>query len=235
MRTLGIIPARAGSKGVPQKNIRVVGGYPLIYYSIWAARLSHLLSYFVVSTDDEKIAAIAEKYNAKVIMRPPELATDECPLVPVIQHSLKNIEKQTKEEFKYIVVLQPTSPLRTSEDIDNSIDLLRKKRADSVISVYQVTDNHPARMYKIVRKRLVPYEKEPHERLRQSLPKVYHRNGAIYACRRSLIKEWGILIGARPCPYVMPKVRSINIDDELDLIIADVLIQKLNEKNTSDS
>ena len=223
---LGIIPARGGSKGVLRKNIRPVAGQPLIAYTIEAAQASRRLTHFVTTTDDAEIAALAESLGSPILVRPPELATDDTPMLPVVEHVLSVLEP-TEGRYDYVVILQPTTPQRTGEDIDAALALLIETRADSVVSVYQVADHHPARMYRLVEGRLAPYEPEPPGRLRQELPLVYHRNGAIYACQRSLIEERGTLIGPDTRPYIMPRERSINIDDELDLAFADFLLRRL--------
>ena len=227
MRALGIIPARGGSKGVPYKNIRLVGRRPLIAYTIQAAADSRSLAHYLVSTDDGDIAAVARDYAAPVLMRPPELAADDTPMVPVIQHALRVLEA-SGEKFDVVVVLQPTTPLRQSTDIDDSLRLLTNTGADTVISVYQVDDHHPARMYRLLDGCLQPYDREPPERLRQSLSPVYHRNGAIYTCWTRLLDQ-NTLIGERVRPYFMPRARSINIDDELDLAFADFLLSRSKE------
>lgn len=222
---LGIIPARGGSKGVPRKNIRSVAGKPLIAYTIGAAKGSQLLTYFVTSTDDREIAAVAEELGSPALMRPPELAADDTPMLPVVQHALAVLEPDMGR-YDYVVILQPTTPQRTASDIDAALTLLIASGADSVVSVYQVTDHHPVRMYRLVQGRLVPYGSEPPDRLRQALPPLYHRNGAIYACRRALVEEQGTLIGPDTRPYIMSRERSINIDDELDLAFANFLLRQ---------
>ena len=224
MRALGIIPARGGSKGVPHKNIRQVGDRPLIAYTIRAAAGSQLLTHYLVSTDDDAIATVARDLQSPVLMRPPELAADDTPMVPVVQHALRALAADG-DRYDVVVVLQPTTPLRESADIDNSLRLLADTGADTVISVYRVNDHHPARMYRLVEGCLQPYDQEPPGRLRQSLPPVYHRNGAIYACWTRLLDR-NTLIGARVRPYIMPRARSINIDEELDLDIADFLLSR---------
>lgn len=222
-RVVAIIPARGGSKGVARKNIRQVAGKPLIAYTIQAAQASQQLTQSFVSTEDAEIAKVAKALGSAVLMRPPELADDNTPMLPVVEHSLSVLEPVEGRQ-DYVVILQPTAPLRTAEDIDAAITLLIETGADSIVSVYQVFDHHPARMYLLANDRLVPYAPEPSGRLRQELPPVYHRNGAIYACRRSLIQEGRTLIGQDIRPYIMPRERSINIDDELDLAFVDFLL-----------
>jgi CMP-N-acetylneuraminic acid synthetase len=221
MYALGIIPARGGSKSVPRKNIRLVGGRPLIAYTIEAAQRSALLAHYVVSTDDIEIAGVARDCGSPILMRPPELAADETPTLPVVRHALAEL----RQPFDVVVVLQPTTPLRLGADIDRALRLLDETGADSIVSVYQVSDHHPARMYRLEQGRLVPYEAGPPARLRQELPTVYHRNGAIYACRRRVIDELNTLVGPDSRPYIMPRDRSLNVDDEFDLAVADRLLR----------
>lgn len=225
-KALGIIPARGGSKGVPHKNIRMVAGRPLIAYTIDAAKASKRLARFLVSTDDEEIASVARSCGCEVLYRPAELAADDTPMLPVVRHALEAVEADEGNRFDYAVILQPTVPLRTGDDIDRALELLVETGADSVISVYQVFDHHPARMYRLVDGRLVSYAPEPPGGLRQDLPPVYHRNGAIYAFRRGLIEEARTFIGPDTRPLIMSRERSINIDDELDLLLADFVLSR---------
>jgi len=224
---LAIIPARGGSKGVLRKNIRIVAGQPLIAYSIQAAQDSQTLTHCVISTEDDEIAGVARAFGAEVLPRPAELAGDKTPMLPVVRDVFSALEAQLGNRFEYGVLLQPTAPLRTAADIDAAVTLLCKTGADSVISVYRVYDHHPARMYRMENERLVPLQDEPVGRLRQDLPAVYHRNGAIYAFRRKLIDEIEGLIGPDTRPYIMPEERSVNIDNEIDLLLADLLLQRL--------
>jgi CMP-N-acetylneuraminic acid synthetase len=219
-KTLGIIPARGGSKGVLRKNIRLVGGRPLMAYAIEAAQNSRYLTDYLVSTDDNEIAAVARQEGARVLMRPPELAADDTPMIPVVKHAL------AQGDYEFVVILQPTAPLRTADDIDAALQILFETGADSVVSVYQVDDHHPARMYRLIDGQLIPYDTEPTARLRQALPPVYHRNGAVYACQTRLVWEQETLLGPDLRPYIMPRARSVNIDDELDLAFADLLLSR---------
>jgi len=219
-KVFGIIPARGGSKGVLRKNIRCVAERPLIAYTIEAARQSQVLTDYLVSTDDEEIARVARREGATVLMRPAALAADETPMVPVIKHALAH-----PGACDIVVILQPTTPLRTAADIDTAVHILRATGADTVVSVYEVADHHPSRMYKLHDHFLIPYDQEPPNRLRQSLPPVYHRNGAVYVCRAAIIWEHETTLGAHLRPYLMPRARSVNIDDEFDLAIADFLLR----------
>ncbi len=237
-RVLGVIPARGGSKGVPRKNVRLVAGRPLIHWSILAARESAVLTRCVVSTDDEEIAAVSREAGAEVLMRPPELAADETPMPPVILHALRACDAEAAAPFTHIALLQPTAPMRAAADVDAGVSLLLQARAaasaaaphnapDSLTSVYQVEDCHPARMYHMENGLLRSFYTEPPGSLRQGLPPVYHRNGALYVCPRETLEERGALLGERILPYVMPRERSANIDDELDLAVTDFLMTRL--------
>lgn len=221
---LAIIPARGGSKGVPRKNVKVIAGKPLIAWSIESAKQSDRVNCFYVSTDDAEIKEVSEKFGADIIERPKEFAQDCSPMIPALQHACAEAEKEYGE-FDFIVLLQPTAPQRIASDIDESILLLDNSGADSLISVYLVEDTHPSRMYRIQSGILESYAEEPVGSLRQDLEKVYHRNGAIYACKRDLLIEKGELIGSAPIPYVMPKERSGNIDDPLDFKITELMLK----------
>lgn len=224
-KTLAIIPARGGSKGVPRKNIRNVAGKPLIGWSIDAAKKSELITTFYVSTDDTEISDVAKACGSNVILRPEELAQDKTPMIPAIQHACEYAES-IHGKFDYIVLLQPTAPQRITEDIDSSIQLLEgDNKIDSVVSVYLVEDTHPSRMYTIENEVLKKYADEPTGALRQDLEAVYHRNGAIYACRRDVLMVEGKLIGDNCAPFIMPKERSGNIDDMMDLHITELMLK----------
>ncbi|OVE76444.1 hypothetical protein BVX97_00990 [bacterium E08(2017)] len=224
VNVIGVIPARGGSKGVLRKNLRTVGGKPLIAWSIEAAAQSGKLSSFLVSTDDAEIAATAESLGSKVLMREAELADDDTPMVPVVQNIIERLEQEHDSTIDIIVLLQPTAPMRSGDDIDAAVDMFFESKAESLISVTRVEDNHPSRMYRLEEGRLDAYAQEPKARLRQANDELYHRNGALYICTRQLVMEGNTLIGANPVPYIMPRERSVNIDDELDLTIADFLM-----------
>ncbi len=221
---LGIIPARGGSKGVPRKNIREVAGRPLIAYTIAAAQASQRLTRCIVSTDDKETAEISSAFGCEVLERPVELAQDDTPTISVIQHVFATLEAQG-QSFDYGLVLQPTSPLRTGLDIDSALQALEQSDADSVVSVYQVSDHHPARMYRMEDGYLVSFDEKFASVRRQELPPVYHRNGAIYAFRRSLLEQ-DTLMGQTILPYIMAEDRSLNIDTEYDLVLADFILSR---------
>jgi len=226
-RILGLIPARGGSKTVPGKNVRPLLGKPLIAYAIAEALKSRLLRRVIVSTDDEQIAEVARGCGAEVpFLRPKELATDESPAIDTIKHALIFMENIAGITYDYVCLLQPTAPMRTAEDIDGSITMILEAGADSLASVTDVGAYHPARMKKIVGGRLVDIVTEDLTFVRkQDLPHVYIFNGAVYITRRDIILERNSVRGKDCMAYVMPPERSVNIDTELDLIVAGVLMK----------
>lgn len=226
LRVLGIIPARGGSKGVPRKNIRLLRGKHLIGYSIESALGSGYLTDILVSTDDAEIASISESYGATVLKRPQSLAQDKTPMLPVLQHGLTQAEALNGSRYDYIMILQPTAPMRTAIDIDNAIKVVMEEGCDSLVSLYQVEDCHPSRMYTIDNGLLMKVMSEPDGALRQALPAVYHRNGSIYLMSRALLMEKGEIVSNSSYPYVMPAERSLNIDTELDLEYAEFIFQR---------
>ena len=144
---LGVIPVRGGSKSVPRKNLAQLNGKPMMYYTIKAAQDSKLMSHFVVSSEDAEIIRVAKEFGAPApFVRPAELATDEAPSLPVVQHAVRFMESQLGIVFDYVVLLQATSPLRNGADIDAALEKLMATGADSVISVVRVAHHHPARM-----------------------------------------------------------------------------------------
>lgn len=226
MKVLAIIPARGGSKGVRDKNIREVGGQPLITYAIEAALQSKKLTRVVVSTDSPKIAAVAKSAGVEIMMRPDTLAEDHSPIKEVIEYVLHELKSANAEEFDLIVLLQPTSPIRTGENIDEVITMFKENAVDGVISVVPMDDVHPARMYTTDREQwMKPFLDSGETLQRQELPVVYYRNGCIYAVRTEAFFKEKTLMVRRKKAYVMKREHLANIDDERDLIIADVLVK----------
>lgn len=229
MRVLGVIPARGGSKGVPRKNIRLLGGKPLLAYTLEASQAAHRLTRTIVSTDDTEIADVARQFGGDVpFVRPEQLAGDRARAVPVIQHALHAIETmEVGSPYDAVLMLQPTTPFRTAADIDGALQLLAQTGADSVISVKSVGGYHPARMKYLDGDRLVDppfceaYENQP----RQELTPMYIRNGALYATRRAVLLEDSFK--GRDCrAWIMPERRSVNIDTEQDFQYAEWLLEE---------
>ncbi len=213
MRVLGVIPARGGSKGVPNKNTRDLCGQPLIGYTIKAANESRL-DRAVVSTDSPELAELARAAGGDVpFLRPPELATDEARPVFAMLHALDALSEAGDPDYDAVMMLQPTTPMRTAADINEALDILRDTGADSVISVVDVGASHPARMKYIEEGRLIdPPFCEAHEnQRRQELRPMYIRNGAVYLTRTSVLRQHSFK-GDDCRALVMPESRSVNID-----------------------
>ncbi len=225
--TIGLITARGGSKGIPHKNIRPLAGKPLIAWTIQAAEQSRMLSRTIVSTDDPEIADVARQWGAEVpFMRPPELSQDDSPHRGVVLHALEWLESETASPPDYLMLLQPTSPLRTAEDIDGAIALAKEKDADSVISVCP-TPHHPYLSKAISPDgHLLDFIERPDGYLpRQTLPPAYALNGAIYMVRRSVLLERDDWYTERTFAYVMPPERSFDIDTPWDLHLVDLILR----------
>ncbi|MDP7367010.1 MAG: acylneuraminate cytidylyltransferase family protein [Candidatus Pacebacteria bacterium] len=235
---LAVIPARGGSKAVPRKNIKKLCGKPLIYYMLSAALQSTMINCVAVSSEDDEILDIANRYGKAsdkftLIKRPKSLARDTTPTLPVVQHAIKKLEKESKKEFDFVVLLHAVSPMTTSRDIDSVIRKLIRTKADSVVSVYEVEGGmHPIKMKGIRDDRLYQYIPSLLERSfrRQDFPPFYKRAGGIYAVTRELAItgdfSLGFFCGANTRPYIMPKERAIDIDDWIDFEIARLLMKK---------
>jgi CMP-N-acetylneuraminic acid synthetase len=215
MNILGIIPARGGSKGIPMKNIYPLNGKPLIQYTLNAALSSNLVD-VVVTTDSMEIARRCY-HEGNVIMRPPELAQDDTPMLPVIQHAIKEYGAL----IDAIMILQPTSPLRTVEDINESIRLFSEGKAECLVSVCDGI--HPIKSYDATGEPLmkqIPYDKH--------LYRCYTRNSAIFISTIGLINS-GKIFDDKPLLYLMSKTRSIDIDYQVDMEMAEALLRR-NER-----
>ena len=232
MKILGIITARGGSKGVPGKNLKLLAGKPLLAYTIDAANNCAALDRVILSTEDEAIAAAGRAMGCEVpFTRPAELSRDDTPHLPVVQHAAAWMRDHANYTFDAVMVLQPTSPLRTSTDIAAAVALLESTGADSVLSVSEVpVHSHPSRTLRLdasdqavlfatgepVRKRI---------NRRQDLPPAWLMNGAVYACRTAvLFASEPSLYGDRVVAYRMPHERSSSIDDMDDWAAAERLL-----------
>lgn len=226
MEILGLIPARGGSKGVPYKNIKPLNSKPLIAYTIEHARKSKYLTRLMVSTDSEDIARAAMQYGAQVpFLRPKELAQDNTPGIDVVLHALEWLEAKEGYSPDAIVLLQPTSPFRTAEDIDNAIAIYIEQKPLSLVSVC-VADDNPYWMMRIDDGILMPLMGHIDHTRRQDLPKAYKLNGAIYISSPAVLKERRTFFTEHTIPYIMPRERSLDIDDMLDFHIAEYLLKE---------
>jgi len=229
VRVLGLIPARGGSRGVPRKNIRLLGGKPLIGYTIEAARDARRIDRFIVSTEDAEIASVARTLGAEVPFdRPSELARDETPMVPVIAHA---IDAMTASGWApdAVCLLQPTYPFRSASEIDACIEKLEATRADCIISVHHVPHNfNPHWVYfqsPDGSLRIATGEAEPIPR-RQELPSAFHRSGSVYVFRAKVVTERGSIYGERVMGHETPVESSCNIDTLDDWAEAEALIAR---------
>jgi CMP-N,N'-diacetyllegionaminic acid synthase len=225
-KVLGIIPARGGSKGVRRKNIRVVGGKPLIAWTIEEGRKSKYIDQLIISTEDKEIAEIARLCGGNVpFLRPVELAKDDTPGVVPVLHAL-----QMLPGYDYVVLLQPTSPLRSVEDIDGCIKKCIEEETNVCVSVSRA-EKSPYWFYSLDDKqRVVPLidQKEAIDR-RQDLPEIYMINGAVYVAKSEWLLQNQTFITPETVAYIMPYERSLDIDSEFDLKIADLILSGLQE------
>jgi len=225
---LGLIPARGGSKGLPRKNIKPLLGKPLIAWTIEQALASKYLDKVVVSTDDKEITEISKKYGAEIpFVRPKELAEDNAKGIDVVLHTIDWLkENDKKKQYDLIILLQPTSPLRKSDDIDRAIELLFLKEAKAIVSVCEV-DHHPLWANTLPEDGCMKnfIRQEVMNKNRQELPIFYRLNGAIYLVYCDYIKEQESFFGEKTFAYIMPKERSIDIDNEIDFKLAQILVK----------
>lgn len=226
-KVLGVITARGGSKRIPRKNVKELCGKPLIYYTIKAALESKLLNKVILSSDGDEIINIAKEMGIEVpFKRPIELAKDDTLTIDVIIHAVDFVEKNQGFFPDIVVILEPTSPLRTAEDIDNALRIHLETNADSVVGVSKTDHWHPLRAKKIIDGILYDYCMEEKEGVRrQDLPPAYFRNGAFYSVKRDVLMNEHKLYGKVTCPYIMPPERSIDINENMDFKLAEILIK----------
>tara|TARA_Y100000590_G_C15727541_1_gene1015782 strand:- start:673 stop:2388 length:1716 start_codon:yes stop_codon:yes gene_type:complete len=230
-KTLCVILARGGSKGIPKKNIFEICGHPLISYSIEAAKNSTFINDIVVSTDDKEIAKIAKLYGAKVpFLRSKFLANDKTPSVDALYDCVLKTEKKFNKKYDFIIELPCVSPLRDHSDVDKVLKILTTKKYDSVISYVNTGEKHPTRLKRIKKNVVTNFCKEYPEpdigSRRQDFESCFIRNGAIYAMTRNCIINLKSRNGKKSYPFIMPQKKSINIDERFDLDLASLLIEK---------
>jgi CMP-N-acetylneuraminic acid synthetase len=214
-KAIGVITARGGSKGISKKNIKLLDGLPLIYYTINAALMSNLDD-LVVSTDCDEVARISSQHGVRVLMRPDNLAQDDTQTIDVLRHVANRID----DSFEHIVTLQPTSPFRSAKHINEALDSFNENPdAESLVSVQSVP--HCFHADKLMNLCDVFLQGNANYSRRQDLQKLYARNGAIYITRKSKLIN-GIFSG-NILPYYMDKLSSIDIDDMEDWFIAEAL------------
>lgn len=220
---LAIIPARSGSERLPHKNKLNLCGKPLISWTIEAAKRSKYIDKIAVTSDDSEILKIAKKSSVEIIVRPYELASNSATSVDVIKHSLESLDT-----YEYVILLQPTSPLRNYQHIDESIKFLKQKNADAIISVCK-TDHNPLWSNRLDSNLNMSnfIENEQSSKRSQDLEKFYRLNGAIYICKtENFLKENTFFIKKNIFAFIMDKKSSIDIDDEFDFEIAKAYMSK---------
>ncbi|WP_151949786.1 acylneuraminate cytidylyltransferase family protein [Aliarcobacter butzleri] len=220
---LAIIPARGGSKRLPRKNVLDLSGKPLIAYTIEAGLKSNYVDKVVVSSDDEEILEISKKFGAETIKRPDDLANDTATTFDAIKHTIDN----NIDKYNYIVLLQPTSPLRNEKHIDEAIELLEIKNADAIISVCEMEHSplwsntlpQDGSMKGFLRDEVL-------NKRSQDLEKYYRLNGAIYICKTDkLLENKNFLLKDNIFSYVMDRKNSIDIDEEIDFKITEAILK----------
>lgn len=220
---LAIIPARGGSKGLPGKNIKLLNGKPLIAYTIEAALQSKLITRVIVSTDDEEIAKVAKNFGAEIpFMRPSILATDEARSIDVFKYTIEELERN-QNTINDFIVLQPTSPLRNAQHIDEAITLFKDQNADSVISYCR--EEHPIFWHKFINDdgSLEDIFTEKYVMNRQEIRTTYYPNGAIYIIKRNLLDKQE-LTGPKSFAYLMDRNYSADIDTIDDFSFVEYII-----------
>jgi CMP-N,N'-diacetyllegionaminic acid synthase len=225
-KIIAIIPARSGSKGIKDKNIRPLAGKPLMAYTILAAKKSGIFDEIFVSTDLSGYADIAKEYGASVpFLRDEILATDMASSWDVVKNALMQYQN-IGQYFDVVILLQPTSPLRSVDDIKNALELYCEKSANSVVSVCE-TDHSPLWVNTLpTDNSLVGFLKEAAEnKPRQLLEKYYRINGALYIVNVDYLMQGNDIYGDKCFAYIMPKLRSIDIDDEYDFLLTETLLR----------
>lgn len=215
---VAIVPARGGSKSIPRKNLRHLGGHPLLAYSIAAGLQSELVDRVIVSTDDEEIAATSRRYGAEVpFLRPATLAGDEVTDLPVFVHALRWLEREQRYTPEVVVQLRPTSPFRPVSCVDRAVRLLLSDDTLDCVRGVTPSGENPFKTWLVKDGRLVPLLREPPEAYnlpRQVLPPTFWQTGHVEAIRRATILEQGSMTGRAIAPLVIEQPFAIDIDTE---------------------
>lgn len=229
MKVLFVITARGGSKGVPRKNIKMVGELPLIAYKIIAAQKCSVDKRIIVSTDDKEIADISMKYGAEVpFMRPEYLATDSASSMDVIEHAMNWIKKNDEEKYDYVCMLEPSSPFASYKDFDNAFKLIEEKKADTLLGMKEVEvnkvfihsldeDNKLSYFYQAI--------KDLKSIRRQDQKKEYTMNGCMYIARWDYFEKYKLFHSENSIPYIMPEESSIEIDSAFNYQVACSIVE----------
>ncbi len=229
MKVLFVVAARGGSKGVPRKNIKVIGPLPLIAYKIIAAQKCSVDKRIIVSTDDKEIASVSADYGAEIpFIRPDFLATDSADSMDVVEHAMQWIEENDTSKYDYICLLEPSSPFASYKDLDKAFELIEKNHADTLLGMKEVEVNsvfiHPldsdhrlSYFYEAI--------KELKSGRRQDQEKEYTMNGCMYIARWDYFKKNKSFHSINAVPYIMPQENSIEIDSLYDYKIASAIVE----------
>ena len=227
-KILAIVPARGGSKGLPGKNILKICDKPLIYWSIAKAKKSRYLDMVLVTTDCKAIADLAKQYGAHVpFLRPPELATDYSSTYDAVDHALTFLDQAEQQQFDYVVLLEPTSPLREDDDIDKMLEKLIANRSefDSIVSVGEVGE-HPSLLKRLVGDRVEPFCPElPQTNRRQDNEPAYFPYGVAYIANTNALREQNTFYTARCMYFVIKHYQKVEIDDIYDFLSAESIMK----------
>jgi N-acylneuraminate cytidylyltransferase/CMP-N,N'-diacetyllegionaminic acid synthase len=225
---LAIIPARGGSKGLPGKNIKELCGKPLIAWSIESALNSKYIDEVMVTTDNQNIAEISKQYGANVpFLRPEELASDTATTFDAVKHTIEFYKNELNKEFDYIVLLEPTSPLRESYDIDNAIEILFNSKADSIVGISKTEDQNPAFLVlKDENGYILGYENKNMKVFRrQDIKDVYFFEGTIYISKTDVLLREKTFYRKNTIGYEVPKYKSLEIDDIYDFVMVEAIMK----------
>lgn len=232
MRVLGVIPARGGSVRLPGKNMLPVGGVPLVSWALRCAMACDALNKVVVSSDDPKVLELAESaMPGSAVLRPEELTTAKSPAVAYLRHALDRENEVGADPYDAVVILQPTSPFRVPDDIEAALDALQRNEADSAVTITRVAhDLHPWKFKVLDGERLVGFvADEGGRRSHDELPPVYVRDGGVYAIRVGALDHADIL-GPVSVGVEVPRERSIDINEAIDLELAEVMWNRLRTR-----
>ena len=224
MKTIALIPARGGSKGIPNKNMININGKPLISYTLELVTKINFFSSIIISSDSKDIIEYCRKnyQNVEIHVRSSGLSSDQSP----IKDTVYEILKESDSSIDSLMLLQPTSPLRSNKNILEAIDIFEKNTVfNSLVSVCPMDDLHPARMYWKNKNTLKPIMKKYQHKRRQDIPLAYYRNGSIYLVRKTLFMEERNILVEPIYGYEMPRSQLLNIDDFQDLKLAEVLLK----------
>ncbi len=223
-KILGIIPARKGSKGLKEKNSRLFCGRPLIEYSIDAGKYSKYIDHLILSSDCETCINIAKKTGVEVpFKRPKKLSGDQTTSIDVIGHAISFLAKKNKN-YDYVVLIEPTSPLRTFEDIDRALEIMISKKKKSIVSLAKAEDQHPSFMFNIRKGLVKPYSNKKFKVLRrQEVDEAFYLEGSVYISEIEELLKSKTFCGEGTLGFIVPKWKALEIDDIYDFICAEAI------------